>query len=289
MHQRDDIAVVLVHRALPRHEERLHGELGLAGDPLDLRRVAERIRRRKRNLRQRLHGPVDARLVGADRAGQVHVLVGLAGVVPGRDRQLARQVGQAVVRRGARVDVDEEARQLHAGEVIRAVGRADVREVQRELVPGARVEDDLAIRLLEAVHVMVRVAPVVRLHGLHLARLAAAREDAEQRPAVGVLADELGEARLLEDVLGEHRGEVDLDRAVEQNVVVVRHHQVVHVRRGVVVRASRRLVPVFVEFVKHRFGRLAAPVHFVEERDAPPAGAVRLVHGAVVARVHHRG
>jgi hypothetical protein len=38
-----------------------------------------------------------------------------------------------------------------------------------------------------------------------------------------------GDVPFLEDVLGEHGGEVDFDRAVEEDVVVVRDHEVVDV------------------------------------------------------------
>ena len=290
VHQRHHPAVVLVQvLALARHEEGLHGELTVAGHPLDLLRVAERVGGGKGHLGQRLHGAVDPALVGAHRRGEVHVLVGLSGVVPAGDGELAGHVGQAVMRRSARLGVDEEAGELHAGVVVLAVGRADVGEVQGELIPRARVEHDLAVLVLETVDVVVRVAPVVRLDGHHLARFAAAREDAEERAAVRVFANELREARLLEDVLGEHRGEVNLNGAVEQDVIVIRHHQIVHVRGRVVVRAPFHLVTLLVELVEHRLGGLRAPVHLVEERDASAAAAVGLVHGPVVARVHRGG
>ena len=42
VHQRDDPPIILARGVLARHEERLHGELGVTRAPLDFRRAAKR-------------------------------------------------------------------------------------------------------------------------------------------------------------------------------------------------------------------------------------------------------
>ena len=50
-------------------------------------------------------------------AVEIHVLVRLPGIVPARDRQLARDVTQAVVRRCALVRVNKEAESFMRGKL----------------------------------------------------------------------------------------------------------------------------------------------------------------------------
>ena len=172
-------------------------------------------------------------------------------VVPTRDWKLAWKIREAVMCSLAVVDVKDKPAQFHPREIFLTIWGAYVRKVERKFIPGTRVKNYLSIRIFKTIHVMVGITPVICLDSDDLATIPTARKQSKERPPISVFTNKLRKTRFLKNVLGEHRRKVNLYWAVEKNVVVVCHDEIMHVARWIIVGSPRHLVSSFVKFIEN--------------------------------------
>ena len=88
--------------------------------------------------------------------------------------------------------IDDKSTPTSFSKVVFPVRVRDICEVQRELIPSARVKHDISVVVFETIYVMVRIAPVIRRRRSHLHISPTSREDSKQRLSFRVFANELG-------------------------------------------------------------------------------------------------